>query len=543
MSRPAVSDRPTPASASASSSIAPSDTAVPAPAQPIAAATEHRAIMRVIGGIVLCILLAALDQTVVIPAVPAIAQDLDGFGHLSWIVTAYLITSTVTTPLYGKLSDSFGRRRLLMVAIALFVLASLACAIAGSLQQLILFRALQGIGGGGLMSLAQAAIADVVSPRQRGRYQGYLAAVWAVASVAGPLVGGWVSDHLSWRWLFWINLPLGLLAMWLCHRGLRALPAPARKARVDWGGALLLTVAIVSFLLAMSWGGERYDWLSAPMAGLAALTGLSVLALVWQERRASDPMLPPRLFANRSFVLGVGASALAASALFLCVFALPLHFQLVRGADAAMSGMLVVPFLLSTVAGNFVVAILAPRLGRLRGLLTIGFAAAALGLAALSTATPATSLVWLLAAMIVTGVGLGICMVGTLMNVQNALERRDTGAGTGALLVLRSLGSALGGAMAGTLLTLAFRGALHAAGHDSASAPLDLGALRHGSEAFAQLTPQVQHLLAGGVEAGFHWIFAAGAAAALLALGLVRRTPDVELRGAVSDHVKPLAME
>jgi len=541
MSRPAVSDRPDPASAP--SSIAPSGTAVPAPAQPVAAAADHRAIMRVIGGIVLCILLAALDQTVVIPAVPAIAQDLDGFGHLSWIVTAYLITSTVTTPLYGKLSDSFGRRRLLMVAIGLFVLASLACAMAGSLQQLILFRALQGIGGGGLMSLAQAAIADVVSPRQRGRYQGYLAAVWAVASVAGPLVGGWVSDHLSWRWLFWINLPLGLLAMWLCHRGLRALPAPAGKARVDWGGALLLTVAIVSFLLAMSWGGERFDWLSAPMAGLAALTGLSVLALVWQERRASDPMLPPRLFANRNYVLGVGASALAASALFLCVFALPLHFQLVRGADAATSGMLVVPFLLSTVAGNFVVAMLAPRLGRLRGLLTIGFAAAALGLAALSTATPATSLVLLLAAMIVTGVGLGICMVGTLMNVQNALERRDTGAGTGALLVLRSLGSALGGAMAGTLLTLAFRGALHAAGHDSVGASLDLGALRHGSEAFAQLAPQVQHLLTGGVEAGFHWIFATGAAAALLALGLVRRTPDVELRGAVPDHVKPLAME
>ncbi|NSX03860.1 MDR family MFS transporter [Cupriavidus gilardii] len=499
--------------------------------------------MRVIGGIVLCILLAALDQTVVIPAVPAIAEDLDGFGHLSWIVTAYLITSTVTTPLYGKLSDSFGRRRLLLVAIALFVLASLACAMAGSLQQLILFRALQGIGGGGLMSLAQAAIADVVSPRQRGRYQGYLAAVWAVASVAGPLVGGWVSDHLSWRWLFWINLPLGLLAMWLCHRGLRALPAPAGNARVDWGGALLLTVAIVSFLLAMSWGGERYDWLSAPMAGLAALTGFSVLALVWQERRASDPMLPPRLFANRSYVLGVGASALAASALFLCVFALPLHFQLVRGADAAMSGMLVVPFLLSTVAGNFVVAMLAPRLGRLRGLLTAGFAAAALGLAALSTATPASSLTLLLAAMMVTGVGLGICMVGTLMNVQNALERRDTGAGTGALLVLRSLGSALGGALAGTLLTLAFRGALHAAGHDSIAAPLDLGALRHGSEAFAQLAPELQHRLAGGVEAGFHWIFATGAAAALLAISLVRRTPDVELRGAVSDHVKPLAME
>lgn len=501
---------------------------------------SHPEILRVIGGIVLCILLAALDQTVVIPAVPAIAQDLNGFGHLSWIVTAYLITATVATPVYGKLSDTWGRRRLLMLAIVLFVLASVACAMATTLEQLILFRALQGIGGGGLMSLAQAAIADVVAPRERGRYQGYLATVWAVASIAGPLVGGWVSDHLSWRWLFWINVPLGLLAMWMCYRGLGRLPVRGGRARVDWLGALLLSTVIVGFLLAMSWGGASIGWFSGEMAALAAAVVFAVALLVWQERRASDPMLPPRLFANREYLLGVGASSVAALNIFLCIFALPLQFQLVRGADAAQSGMMVVPFLLATVGGNFIVAALAPRLGRMRGILTGAYAGAAIGLGALALMPSDMPLAGLLIAMVVAGTGLGAAMVGTLITVQNVLERRDTGAGTGALLVVRSFGSAIGGALAGTLLAASFRHAQDAAG---LTAPLDLGALRHGSEAFAQLPQAVQQALVGGVDHGFQLIFAAGALAALLALVIVRCLRDTELRSGLAEHAAKLAME
>ncbi len=233
-----------------------------------------------------------------------------------------------------------------------------------------------------------------MAPRQRGRYQGYLATVWAVASIAGPLVGGWVSDNLSWRWLFWINLPLGGLAMLLCYRGLAMLPVRGGRARVDWLGALLLAVAIVAFLLAMSWGGDVFDWISPQLGLLALLTVAAVAALAWQERRAADPMLPPRLFANRAYVMGVAASALAALNIFLCIFALPLHFQLVRGADASMSGLLVVPFLLATVAGNFIVAWLAPRVGRMRGILTAGFVAGVLGLAVLALSTPDVPLAW-----------------------------------------------------------------------------------------------------------------------------------------------------
>jgi multidrug resistance protein len=205
------------------------NTDAPAAAPP---AFTHQQILRVISGILLCILLAAIDQTVVVPAVPAIAAELQGFGHLSWIVSAYLLTSTAATPIYGKLSDIYGRRALLLPALALFALASVLCAVAQSLAQLILFRALQGIGGAGLMAMAQAAIADVVSPRERGRYQGYMASVWGVASIAGPVLGGYVTDHLSWRWIFWINLPIALIAMVLCNRALKLLKAGHVRTRI-----------------------------------------------------------------------------------------------------------------------------------------------------------------------------------------------------------------------------------------------------------------------------------------------------------------------
>lgn len=217
-----------------------------------ASAFSHSGALRVISGVILCILLAALDQTVVIPALPAIASDFGAYEQLSWVIAAYLITSTISTPIYGKLSDTYGRRRLLLVAISIFIATSILCALAQSLPQLIWFRALQGLGGGGLMALAQAAIADGVPPRERGRYQGYLSAVWAVASVSGPIVGGLVTEHWSWHWIFWINLPLGTVAMWACHKGLKRLN-PSQKverSRIDLMGMVILTGAISCLLLA-----------------------------------------------------------------------------------------------------------------------------------------------------------------------------------------------------------------------------------------------------------------------------------------------------
>jgi len=255
----------------------------------------HRQIMRVLSGILLCMLLAALDQTAVVPAVPAIAADLNGFGHLAWIVSAYLLTSTAATPIYGKLSDIHGRRALLLPAIVLFVIASALCGLAQSLPQLIAARALQGLGGGGLMAMAQSAIADVIAPRERGKYQAYMSGVWGVASIAGPIVGGWMTDHLSWRWIFWINLPIGLVAFVLSSRALKLLKVRRQQTHIDYVGAAMLTGLITGCLLIMSWGGGEYAWFSAPIASLGGGVVVLLSLLVLQERRSGDPLLPPRL--------------------------------------------------------------------------------------------------------------------------------------------------------------------------------------------------------------------------------------------------------
>src|SRR6185437_11732040 len=224
---------------------------------------------------------------------------------LAWIVSAYLLTSTAATPIYGKLSDIYGRRRLLLVALAVFGTASCLCALAGSLGQLVIARALQGIGGAGLMAMAQAAIADVVSPRERGRYQGYMASTWGLASIAGPVIGGWVTDTLSWRWIFWINLPIALVAMLLCDRALRLLQPRGGKVRIDWAGAGLLTAAVSAWLLVLSWGGVEMPWTSTPILGLGVAGLVLMILLTFQERRFPDPLLPPRLFANSVFTRGV----------------------------------------------------------------------------------------------------------------------------------------------------------------------------------------------------------------------------------------------
>src|ERR1700733_858593 len=332
----------------------------------------HQQILRVLSGILLCIFLAAIDQTGVIPAVPAIAADLNGFGHLAWIVSAYLLTSTAMTPIYGKLSDIYGRRKLLLVGLAVFAVASALCAMAGTLGQLVIARALQGIGGAGLMAMAQAAIADVVSPRERGRYQGYMASTWGIASIAGPIIGGWVTDTLSWRWIFWVNLPIALIAMLLCDRALRLLPVRAKRARIDWAGAALLTGAVSAWLLVLSWGGVEMPWNSPALLTLAA-AGLALIALLaMQERRFADPLLPPRLFSNAVFVRGVGIAFCAALALFGGSFLLPLYFQLVMGMDASASGGLVVPFLASNCVGAIVACSLARRYGKMKRIMVAG---------------------------------------------------------------------------------------------------------------------------------------------------------------------------
>ncbi len=474
----------------------------------------HAQIKRVVTGIMLCILLAALDQTVVIPAVPAIAGDLQAFGHLSWIVTAYLLTSTAATPLYGKLSDIYGRRAMLLPALVLFIVASMLCGFAQSLPQLIAARALQGLGGAGLMSMAQAAVADVVAPRERGRYQGYMASMWGVASIGGPIVGGYVTDHLTWRWLFWANLPIGLVAIYLCDRALRMLPVYRRPAQIDWAGAALLVGGVTCCLLTLSWGGVEFPWSSPVILGTAASAAALLGVLVWHERRAADPILPPRLFGDSLFLRGVLIAAISSLGLFGATFLLPLYFQLILGVDASSSGLLVVPFLGATVVGAFLSGQLARRLGRTRVILICALSLAAAALAVLALLGP----LWVvLAASFVLGCGIGATMPTVLMTVQNAASQRDVGAATGSLLFLRSMGGAFGSTLVGTVLALSFSAALARMGQVAA---IDLGSLRGSGGLGALSITQARAALTPGFAYSFGICAVLMAASVMIALGM-----------------------
>jgi EmrB/QacA subfamily drug resistance transporter len=475
----------------------------------------HKQILRVIVGVLLCILLAAIDQTVVVPAVPAIAADLHGFGHLSWIVSAYLLTSTAATPIYGRLSDIWGRRALLLPAIALFVLASILCALSQSLWQLIGFRALQGVGGAGLMAMAQAAIADVVAPRERGKYQAYMAGTWGVASVAGPILGGWITDDFSWRWIFWINVPIGIGAFVLSDRALRLLKVRPMPVRIDYAGAALLTLCVASILLVMSWGGIEYDWESPQVLGLILASVVLLAALVARELRTPDPLLPPRLFANSVFTRGVIIASFASAAMFGGTFLLPLFFQLLHGADAAASGTLIVPFLAANVVGAYTAGQLARRLGRVKMIVLGGLLLSVAGYALLAVLGAGSGHLVTVLDMLVVGFGLGITMPSNLVIVQNAAERRDVGVATGTLLFLRSMGAALGSTLVGTLLAARFATGLTAAG---VTQRVDLGSLRaHGGAGLA-LSPDVRASALGALTGGFHMAFMACAALAGIAL-------------------------
>jgi EmrB/QacA subfamily drug resistance transporter len=490
---------------------------------------SHKQILQVISGVLLCILLAAIDQTVVVPAVPAIAADLHGFGHLSWIVSAYLLTSTAATPIYGRLSDIWGRRAMLLPAIALFVLASILCAMSQSLWQLIAFRALQGIGGAGLMAMSQAAIADVVAPRERGKYQAYMAGTWGVASVAGPILGGWMTDDFSWRWIFWINVPIGIAAFILSDRALRLLKVRPMPARIDYAGAALLTLTVAACLLVMSWGGIEYAWDSAQVLGLIAAAVVLLAALVVRELRTPDPLLPPRLFANSVFTRGVIIASFAAGAMFGGTFLLPLFFQLLHGANAASSGTLVVPFLASNVVGAYTAGQLARKLGRVKLIIVGGLLLSVVGYTLLAVLGAGSSHTVTVLDMLVVGFGLGITMPSNLVVVQNAAERRDVGVATGTLLFLRSMGAALGSTLVGTLLAGRFAAGLAAAG----ASGIDLGALRAQEGARLALSPELRQTALTALTGGFHIAFLACALLAGIALLTCIGLRDLPLKSSV----------
>jgi len=401
--------------------------------------------------IILTMLLASLDQTIVATALPTIVGELNGLEHLSWVVTAYMLAATVGMPVYGKAGDIFGRRHVYIFAIAVFLLGSVLSGLAQSMTQLILFRAVQGVGGGGLMISAQAILGDVVSPRERGKYMGVMGAVFGVSAITGPLLGGFFTDQLDWRWIFYINLPLGAIALIAAVTMIR-LPKPTGpRPRLDYTGTALLAATSVCLVLLTSWGGHTYAWVSPQIIGLGAGAVVAGLLFVLVERRAADPVIPLRLFRDRDFVLTALVGITVGIAMFSTVAYLPTFLQMVGGASATESGLLMLPMVAGMLTSTITTGRLISATGRYKHWPVIGTALITVGLVLLSRMTADTPYLFNGTAMLVMGLGVGMVMQNLVLIVQNTAPRRDLGAATSANNYFRQIGASFGIAVFGSI--------------------------------------------------------------------------------------------
>ncbi|WP_432877493.1 MDR family MFS transporter [Kribbella sp. CA-245084] len=498
---------------------------------PPASAPSKREIYTVMSGLMIAMLLAMLDNLIVGTAMPTIVGELGGLEHLSWVVTAYALTTAVTTPVWAKLGDLYGRKGVFMASIAVFLLGSALAGLSQNMVGLIGFRGIQGIGAGGLMVGAMAIIGDLVPPRDRGRYQGLMAAVMPLAFIGGPLLGGFLTDNLSWRWAFYINLPLGALALVVIWFTMH-LPRYRRDAKVDWLGAGLLAVAIAGLTLLTTWGGSQYAWGSWQIIGLGVLAVVATIAFLQVERRVAEPILSLGLFRSRNFTAATLMTFLTGFGMFGAVTYLPQFQQFVQGASATGSGLLLLPLMAgmlvtSVIGGQFV-----SRTGRYKVPMVVGALLMAGGLGLLSTMGLGTTRVTTSAFMVLLGIGMGLMMQNTMLVMQNSVAQRDLGAASGVNNLFRTIGGSLGVALLGVLYTRNVQDVLaERLGGDQGAQ------LTHG-----QLTPAMlgglpanvrnafQAAVAEGITSAYLW----AAAVAVLAVVAALFIREVALRGSIT---------
>ncbi|MGO8871816.1 MAG: MDR family MFS transporter [Acidimicrobiales bacterium] len=411
---------------------------------------EHRRILVILAALMMGMALAALDQTIVATALPTIAGDLHGLNHLSWVVTAYLLATCISTPLWGKLGDLYGRKSLFQLAIVIFLVGSMLSGLSQSMTELIAFRAIQGIGAGGLMVGAQAIMGDVVPARQRGRYMGYFGVVFGVTNVAGPLLGGFFTEHLSWRWIFYINLPLGIAALFVVGAVLH-IPVKRVPHKIDWIGTAFLSVGVTCIILLTTWGGSQYAWGSAVIIALG-LTSLAALGIFcWIETRATEPIIPLWLFKNRTFTATSAVGFIIGFSMFGAIIYLPLYLQIVHGVSPTLSGLELLPM----IGGMLLTFILSGRLvtktGRYKVFPITGTAVLSVGLLLLTELGRTTPYGQVAAYMFVTGLGIGLVMQVLVVAVQNSVPYSQLGVATATSTFFRTIGGAFGVAVLGAV--------------------------------------------------------------------------------------------
>ncbi|MDZ5449416.1 MULTISPECIES: MDR family MFS transporter [Labrys] len=479
--------------------------------EPASSALSPHEIRSIIIGVLVAMFLAALDQTIVATAMPTIGRVLGDFENLPWVVTIYLLTSTAVTPLYGKMADIAGRRVTLLVAIGTFVAGSILCALAPTMLTLILARALQGLGGGGLISLAQTIIADIIPPRERARYQAYFATVFVSSSIAGPVLGGFMAEKLHWSVIFWINLPLGLLAFWMTNSVLKKLPRHERPHRLDFLGSALMAVATIALLLALSLGGPHYAWNSAPILGLFGLSVLFWVGFIIRLRTAPEPLIPTEILANPVVAAGTIAACFGMGVFIGMTIYMPILLEGVYGLTASQSGLALIPMMVGTVTGATLSGRLMARITHYKRPPLIGLAVSTVAFALISINPQALPLVVLEILLTLASLGIGTMLPVTTVAIQNAVLQHQMGTATGAMNFFRSLGGALIVAVFGAIV---------------------MGGLPADLAANVTIETLAKSIAAAGSDIGsvFRWVFLAAAFGSLATLCALLRMEERPLR-------------